>query len=114
LASESAQNAAPWTGAILHAADGQRIPLAGGRELTIKVDSRLTPSVRMSMVIEDLPPGAEILVHWHEREDEIIFIRMGRGIATLGNPRGGGRPWGVVQMRSGERSAARDSGVDPY
>ena len=85
LPSESAQSPAPWTGAILHATDGQRIPLAGGRELTIKVDSQLTPGVRMSMVIEDLPPGAAILVHLHEREDEIIFIRTGRGIATLGD-----------------------------
>ena len=82
---ESEQGAALWTGTILHAADGQRIPLAGGRELTIKVDSQLTPGVRMSMVTEDLPPGAEIQVHLHEREDEIIFIRMGRGMATLGD-----------------------------
>lgn len=81
----SAQIAAPWSGTILHAPDGQRIPLAGGRELVIKVDSVRTPGVRMSMVTEDLPPGAEILVHLHEREDEIIFIRMGRGMATLGD-----------------------------
>lgn len=85
LPTESEQGAALWTGTILHAADGQRIPLAGGRELTIKVDSQLTPGVRMSMVTEDLPPGAEIQVHLHEREDEIIFIRMGRGMATLGD-----------------------------
>jgi mannose-6-phosphate isomerase-like protein (cupin superfamily) len=39
----------------------------------------------MSMVTEDLPPRAEIAVHLHEREDEIIFIRMGTGIATLGD-----------------------------
>lgn len=82
---EPAQKAAAWSGAILHAADGQRISLAGSRELTIKVDSQLTPGVRMSMVTEDLPPGAEIRVHLHEREDEIIFIRTGRGIATLGD-----------------------------
>src|SRR5688572_2517929 len=82
---ESAQGATPWTGAILHEPDGQRIPLAGGRALTIKVDSQTTPGVGMSMVTEDLPPGAAIEVHLHEREDEIIFIRMGRGIATLGD-----------------------------
>jgi mannose-6-phosphate isomerase-like protein (cupin superfamily) len=82
---ERAQAAGPWTGAILHAPDGQRIPLAGGRELTIKIDSAVTPGVRMSMVTEDLPPRAEIAVHLHEREDEIIFIRMGTGIATLGD-----------------------------
>ena len=85
LASESEQAAASWPGTILHEGDGQRIPLAGGRELTIKVDSERTPGVRMSMVTEDLPPGAEILVHLHQREDELIFIRMGRGIATLGD-----------------------------
>lgn len=28
-------------------------------DLTITVDSRLTPAARMSMVTEDLPPGAE-------------------------------------------------------
>jgi mannose-6-phosphate isomerase-like protein (cupin superfamily) len=82
---ERAQAAGPWTGAILHAPDGQRIPLAGGRELTIKIDSAVTPGVRMSMVTEDLPPRAEIAVHLHEREDEIIFIRMGSGVATLGD-----------------------------
>jgi hypothetical protein len=60
---ESVQGAAPWTGAILHVADGQHIRLSGGRELTIKVDSQLTPGVRMSMVTEDLPPGAQIQVH---------------------------------------------------
>ncbi len=85
LPAEVEQPAAPWTGTILHAADGQHIPLAGGRALTIKVDSQQTPGVRMSMVSEDLPPGAEIEVHLHEREDEIIFIRTGRGIATLGD-----------------------------
>ncbi len=85
LPSDSDQGAAPWTGAVLHAAEGQRISLAGGRELTIKVDSQLTPDVRMSMVTEELPPGAEIQVHLHEREDEIILIRVGRGMATLGD-----------------------------
>jgi mannose-6-phosphate isomerase-like protein (cupin superfamily) len=82
---EPEQGAAPWSGTILHAEDGQHIPLEGERKLTIKVDSQLTPGVRMSMVTEDLPPGAEIRVHLHQREDEIIFIRMGSGIATLGD-----------------------------
>ena len=34
------------------AADGQGTPLTGGRGLTIKIDSQLTPGVRMSMVID--------------------------------------------------------------
>jgi mannose-6-phosphate isomerase-like protein (cupin superfamily) len=85
LPAEWEQDAAPWSGTILHATDGQHISLSGGRELTIKVDSHLTPGVRMSMITEDLPPGAAIQVHLHEREDELILIRIGHGMATLGD-----------------------------
>jgi len=110
LPSESLQGAAPWKGTILHAEDGQHIPLAGGRELTIKVDSELTPSVRMSMVTEDLPPGAEILVHLHQREDEIIFIRMGRGIATLGDREVAVGPGATVYVPQGVWHGLRNTG----
>jgi mannose-6-phosphate isomerase-like protein (cupin superfamily) len=72
--------------AVIHAREGQLIPpTSDGRQVTVKVDSELTPAVRMSMVTEDLPPNSEIRVHLHQREDEIIFIRMGSGIATLGD-----------------------------
>jgi uncharacterized cupin superfamily protein len=37
------------------------------------------------MVTEDLPPDSAIRVHLHQHEDEIIVIRMGSGIATLGD-----------------------------
>ena len=107
---ESAQGAAPWAGAILHAADGQRIPLAGGRELTIKVDSQLTRGVRMSMVTEDLPPGAEVLVHLHEREDEIIFIRTGHGIATLGDRQVPVGPGATIYAPQGVWHGLRNTG----
>jgi mannose-6-phosphate isomerase-like protein (cupin superfamily) len=83
---EAGQPVPPLTGAILHAGDGQLIPpTPDGRVVTVKVDSQLTPGVRMSMITEDLPPNSEIRVHLHQREDEIIFIRMGSGIATLGD-----------------------------
>lgn len=81
------QSPAPtWAGAILHERDGQAIPATpDGRRVTVKVDSQLTPGVRMSMVTEDLPPNTEIRVHLHSYEDEIILIRTGAGIATLGD-----------------------------
>jgi mannose-6-phosphate isomerase-like protein (cupin superfamily) len=85
-AAEAAQVVPTWAGAMLHASDGQPIPpTPDGRKVTVKVDSQLTPGVRMSMIAEDLPPNSEIRVHLHQREDEIIFIRMGNGIATLGD-----------------------------
>src|SRR5512146_2374532 len=83
---EPGQAATTWGGAILHAGEGQLIPpTPDGRQVTVKVDSQVTSGVRMSMITEDLPPNSEIRVHLHQHEDEIIFIRMGSGIATLGD-----------------------------
>jgi mannose-6-phosphate isomerase-like protein (cupin superfamily) len=110
LPSESSHGVASWKGTVLHAEDGQHIPLAGGRQLTIKVDSELTPGVRMSMVTEDLPPGAEILVHLHQREDEIIFIRMGRGMATLGDREVAVGPGAMVYVPQGVWHGLRNTG----
>ena len=73
-------------GAIVHGPEGQLIPKTpDGRQVTVKIDSELMPGVPMSMVIEDLPPDSAIRVHLHQHEDEIIVIRMGSGIATLGD-----------------------------
>jgi len=104
------QSGAPWAGMIVHAGDGQHIPLAGGRELTIKVDSQITPGVRMSMVTEDLPPGAAILVHLHQREDEIIFVRMGQGIATLGDREVQVGPGAMIYAPQGVWHGLRNTG----
>ena len=80
------QSTPPWAGAVVHGSEGTFIPpTPDGRQVTVKIDSEETPAVRMSMVTENLPPNSEIRVHLHQREDEIIFIRMGSGIATLGD-----------------------------
>lgn len=109
-AAESAQAATPWTGTILNAAEGQRIPLAGGREASITIDSQQTPGVRMSMIAEDLPPGSAIRVHLHQREDEIIFIRMGHGIATLGDREVPVGPGATVYVPQGVWHGLRNTG----
>ena len=81
----AAQTAAS-PGVIVHGNEGLKIPATpDGRVITIKIDSEQTPGLRMSMIAEDLPPKAEIRVHLHSNEDEIIFIRMGTGVATLGD-----------------------------
>lgn len=107
---DAAQGTASWKGAVLHAGDGQRIPLAGGREVTIKIDSQQTPGVRMSMIAEDLPPGSAIRVHLHEREDEIIFIRMGQGVATLGDREVPVGPGATVYVPQGVWHGLRNTG----
>jgi hypothetical protein len=79
-----AQTIPAWAGVVLQANEGQLIPpTPDGRKITVKIDSHATPGVRMSMIVEDLPPKAEIRVHLHRNEDETIFIRMRSGIATL-------------------------------
>ena len=71
---------------IVHGNEGLKIPpTPDGRVITIKFDSEKTPGLRMSTIAEDLPPKSEIRVHLHQHEDEIIFIRMGTGVATLGD-----------------------------
>ena len=76
-------------GVIVHGDEGQKIPATpDGRVITIKIDSEQTAGLRMSMVAEDLPPQSAIRVHLHQHEDEIIFIRIGTGIATLGDREG--------------------------
>jgi mannose-6-phosphate isomerase-like protein (cupin superfamily) len=83
---EPIRSAPAWGGAVIHPDEGLVIPATpDGRVVRVKVDSVDHPGVRMSMIVEDLPAGSEIKVHLHQNEDEIIFIRMGSGIATLGD-----------------------------
>jgi len=108
-----AQTAPTWGGAALQSADGLRIPAStDGRTITIKVDSQATPSVHMSMLVEDLPANTEIRVHLHEREDEIIFIRMGNGIATLGDREIPVGPGATVYVPHGVWHGLRNKGPD--
>ena len=80
--------------------------------MMIKVDSQATPSVRMSLLVEDLPANTEIRVHLHEREDEIIFIRMGNGIATLGDREIPVGPGATIYVPQGVWHGLRNNGPD--
>lgn len=99
--------------AIVHAQEGQLIPKTpDGRQVTIKIDSELTPGVRMSMVTEDLPPDSEIRVHLHQHEDEIIVIRMGSGIATLGEREVAVAAGAIVYVPQGVWHGLRNAGTE--
>jgi mannose-6-phosphate isomerase-like protein (cupin superfamily) len=110
----SAQGAPPppSEGAIVHAAQGQLIPKTpDGRQVTVKIDSQLMPGVRMSMVTEDLPPDTAIRVHLHQHEDEIIVIRMGSGIATLGEREVAVAAGAIVYVPQGTWHGLRNNGT---
>ena len=100
-------------GAIVHAREGLLIPKTpDGRQVTVKVDSELMPGVRMSMVTEDLPPNSAIRVHLHQHEDEIIVIRMGSGIATLGDDEVAVAVGAIVYVPQGVWHGLRNNGTD--
>lgn len=100
-------------GAIIHAREGQLIPpTPDGRQVTVKVDSQLMPGVRMSMVTEDLPPDSAIRVHLHQHEDEIIVIRMGSGIATLGDREVAVAAGAIVYVPQGVWHGLRNNGTE--
>lgn len=105
---------APATaGAVIHAREGQVIPpTPDGRQVIVKFDSQLMPGIRMSMITEDLPPKSAIRVHLHQREDEIIFIRMGSGIATLGDREVTVSAGSVVYVPQGVWHGLRNNGTE--
>ena len=108
----AAQTAAS-PGVMVHGQEGLKIPpTPDGRVLTIKLDSEQTPGLRMSMVAEDLPPKSEIRVHLHQHEDEIIFIRMGTGVATLGDREVPVAAGATVYVPQGQWHGLRNSGQD--
>lgn len=101
------------TGAIVHAHEGQLIPpTPDGRQVTMKIDSEQMPGVRMSMITEDLPPKSEIKVHLHQHEDEIIVIRMGSGIATLGDDEVAVKTGAIVYVPQGVWHGLRNNGTE--
>lgn len=100
-------------GTIVHTQEGLLIPKTpDGRQVTIKLDSQAIPGVRMSMVTEDLPPSSEIRVHLHQHEDEIIVIRMGSGIATLGDREVAVQAGAIVYVPQGVWHGLRNNGAE--
>lgn len=80
-----AQSAGP--GAYVVAWNKGEVLLDGrGRTNSINV-SPATGSAHLSFVTQDMPPGAGIAVHRHDRTEEILFIHAGRGTLILGDKR---------------------------
>lgn len=92
-----AQSPQPWTGAVLQADDGEFL-VSGRRRapMRIKVDSRAAAGATMSMLMSEVAPGANIPVHLHRNEDELIFIHTGEGVVTLGDRRIAVQPGAVL------------------
>lgn len=55
-----------------------------GRTTRIKVSPE-TGSNHLAMGTQELPPGATILVHRHDRTEEILYVAEGEGTLVLGD-----------------------------
>ena len=57
-------------------------PDRGGRTTMIKVSPK-TGSKNISLMIQKMPPGTEIVVHKHENTEEVFFVKSGVGNLIL-------------------------------
>ena len=67
--------------------DEGEVYLIGERRgrVTIKVDEQSKGIETLSLLTEDIVPGAGIPVHKHAAEEELIYIERGRGVFTFGD-----------------------------
>lgn len=112
-AERSVQASGPAVARSMAAAEGLLIPpTPDGRVVTIKIDSEVVPAARMSMITEDLPPNSEIRVHLHQREDEIIVIRLGNGVATLADREFAVEAGAIIYVPQGTWHGLRNDGTE--
>lgn len=99
--------------AVIAARDGERRLLRGGTApLLIKVDPITTGSERLVAGRSDLPPGDDIALHRHLREDEIIIITRGTGLVRLGQHTYTAGPNAMVFIPQGTCIALTNAGLD--
>jgi quercetin dioxygenase-like cupin family protein len=76
---------APTAGRAMDAEGGELCWVGAARDpVRLKVSLASDPGTRLAMIVQDVSPGTTIPVHRHEREDEIILVQSGTGVAILG------------------------------
>jgi len=99
--------------AVIGANEGEHRLLRGGTApLLIKIDPVTTGSRRMVLGSSDLPPGDEIKLHRHLREDEILLITRGMARVQLGTKLFTAGPGGTVFVPEGTCIAVKNVGPD--
>ena len=78
-----AQQATPY---VLHWHEGEIRSDSQGRTISITV-SPATGSTDLSFWTTEIPPGGRILVHRHDRTEEILFVHKGSGTVLVGDER---------------------------
>ncbi len=80
--------------------------------MRIKVNSTSATGATMSMLVSEVAPGANIPVHLHRNEDELIFIHTGEGVVTLGEQQVPSRAGAVLYAPKGVWHGVVNTGRD--
>lgn len=84
--SQSLAGSEPAEAYILSIDAGETLINDQGHTTYIKVSPQ-TGSTNMAWMATDIPPGANILVHRHDRAEEVLFVHQGSGTFILGDER---------------------------
>ena len=71
---------------VLTLEEGEVLTDSKGRTTIVKVSPE-TGSRLLAMGTQDMPPGSGILVHKHDRTEEILYVTEGTGTLILGDQR---------------------------
>jgi mannose-6-phosphate isomerase-like protein (cupin superfamily) len=64
---------------------GELLTDSQGRTTSITVSPETTGSTDLSFWTTEIPPDSNILVHRHDRTEEILFVHRGTGTLLLGD-----------------------------
>ncbi len=74
------------SGVVIRAGEGEKLAPPGGHAVFLfKVGPANSGSTRLAMGSSDMPPGAAVPVHRHDRDEEIIFVQKGQMTVRLGD-----------------------------
>ena len=74
------------SGVVIRAEEGEKLAPPGGHAVFLfKVGPANSGSTRLAMGTSEMPPGAAVPIHRHDRDEEIIFVQKGQMTVTLGD-----------------------------
>lgn len=69
---------------VLSRDEGEVLVDSKGRTTIVKVSPE-TGSVALAMGTQDMPPGSGIIVHKHDRTEEVLYVTEGSGSVIVGD-----------------------------
>jgi mannose-6-phosphate isomerase-like protein (cupin superfamily) len=68
---------------------------------------------RVATIVQEMAIGSRVPVHLHEKEDEVIFIQRGSGLATLGDRTIALRTGSMLFVPQGTWHGGENTGTEP-